>query len=124
MGLPSVVGELAAGILIGPSVFGRSLPQVFGQLFPPKASNFICLKYLAGDGLAACCSPASRPMRVCLRNLGRTAGGASIFGMVVPFVFGLALGMGDARQVRRRTRSPHDSLRSFWRLRCRSARCR
>ncbi len=34
IGQPSVVGELAAGLIIGPSVLGRLSPDTFGWLFP------------------------------------------------------------------------------------------
>jgi Kef-type K+ transport system membrane component KefB len=34
IGQPSVVGELAAGVLIGPSVLGLVAPGVFAWLFP------------------------------------------------------------------------------------------
>ncbi len=39
LGLPAVVGELATGILLGPSVFGRVAPGVAGWLLPAKADQ-------------------------------------------------------------------------------------
>ena len=33
-GQPAVIGEIAAGILLGPSLFGRVAPETFTQLFP------------------------------------------------------------------------------------------
>ena len=35
VGQPAVIGELAAGIVLGPSVLGRVAPGVFEWLFPP-----------------------------------------------------------------------------------------
>ena len=34
LGQPSVIGEIAAGILLGPSLFGRVAPDSFARLFP------------------------------------------------------------------------------------------
>lgn len=37
VGQPMVIGEMAAGILLGPVVFGALFPQWHAQLFPPSA---------------------------------------------------------------------------------------
>ena len=34
LGQPAVIGEIAAGILLGPSLFGRVAPETFAALFP------------------------------------------------------------------------------------------
>ena len=34
LGLPLVVGEIGAGILLGPTVLGRVAPQAYAWLFP------------------------------------------------------------------------------------------
>ena len=34
MGQPRVIGEMAAGIALGPSLFGAIAPQLSGSLFP------------------------------------------------------------------------------------------
>ena len=34
-GLPAVVGELAAGIALGPTLFGHYFPHAFAAIFPP-----------------------------------------------------------------------------------------
>src|SRR3990172_11051487 len=36
IGQPQVVGELAAGLLLGPSLLGRLAPDVQAWLFPPE----------------------------------------------------------------------------------------
>lgn len=41
LGQPRVVGEMAAGLLLGPSVFGRIAPDLSGMLFPPASLGFI-----------------------------------------------------------------------------------
>src|SRR5690348_422543 len=93
LGLPTVVGELAAGILLGPTVFGHFYPEAFQALFPHEAEQFHLLEIISWLGmiLLMLLTGIETDVRL-LRNLGRTALGASIFGMVVPFVFGLGLG--------------------------------
>jgi hypothetical protein len=37
-GQPSVIGEMAAGIILGPSLFGLLVPEVFQFVLPPPRS--------------------------------------------------------------------------------------
>jgi K+:H+ antiporter len=93
LGLPTVVGELAAGILLGPTVFGHYFPQAFSALFPPVSEQFHLLEIISWLGmvLLLLLTGLETDIRL-LRNLGRTALGASVFGMIVPFAFGFGLG--------------------------------
>src|SRR4051812_7875820 len=47
IGQPAVIGEIIAGILLGPTVLGRIAPGLPAQLFPPD----VPLKQLAELGL-------------------------------------------------------------------------
>ena len=40
VGLPAVVGELAAGITLGPTGFGHWFPSAFAVVFPPTPESF------------------------------------------------------------------------------------
>ena len=40
---PAVLGELAAGVLIGPTVLGVVAPRYFGWLFPANKAINLCL---------------------------------------------------------------------------------
>src|SRR5256885_627436 len=93
LGLPTVVGELAAGILLGPTVLGHFYPDVFAVIFPPHAEQFHLLEIISWIGmvLLLLLTGIETDVRL-LKNLGRTALAASVFGMVVPFVFGFGLG--------------------------------
>ena len=51
LGLPSVVGELGAGILLGPSVFGRLAPETFSLLFPQQGDQFRLLDVIGTLGM-------------------------------------------------------------------------
>jgi Kef-type K+ transport system membrane component KefB len=39
LGQPQVVGEMIAGVLLGPSLFGRFAPGIQHHLFPPGPAN-------------------------------------------------------------------------------------
>jgi K+:H+ antiporter len=41
LGQPQVVGEMVAGVLLGPSLLGRLAPQVQHHLFPPGTANVV-----------------------------------------------------------------------------------
>ncbi|HEY0928536.1 MAG TPA: cation:proton antiporter [Gemmatimonas sp.] len=41
IGQPSVIGEMLAGILLGPSILGALLPEVSGTLFPADSLGFL-----------------------------------------------------------------------------------
>lgn len=49
IGQPSVVGEMIAGILLGPSLFGMYFPGLSATLFPP--ASFVNLQLLSQIGL-------------------------------------------------------------------------
>jgi hypothetical protein len=52
VGQPAVVGELGAGLLIGPSVFGRFLPDAAGWLFPGGPTESAPILTVAWIGVA------------------------------------------------------------------------
>jgi Kef-type K+ transport system membrane component KefB/nucleotide-binding universal stress UspA family protein len=93
-GLPAVVGELLAGIVLGPSVFGHYAPHTFGLIFPQVSLQFQLLEVvgLLGMVLLLLLTGLETDLRL-LRNLGRAAIVASAMGMVVPFAMGFGLGM-------------------------------
>jgi len=49
LGQPSVIGEMAAGIALGPSLFGAVSPDLFARLFPP--ASFGVLQLLSQIGV-------------------------------------------------------------------------
>lgn len=93
-GLPAVVGELAAGIALGPSLLGHFAPGAFEALFPHDAAQFHLLEAVGTIGmvLLLLLTGLETDLRL-LRNLGRAALIASAMGMVLPFASGFALGM-------------------------------
>ena len=52
---PAVIGEIVAGILLGPSLFGHVSPELFGALFPTESlPNIQLLTQLWADSLYVC----------------------------------------------------------------------
>jgi Kef-type K+ transport system membrane component KefB len=89
-GQPPVVGEMIAGVMLGPSLLGAVAPRLEADLFPKALLPVI---YVAGQlGLAALMFQAGRELRGYLRpGLGRTAGTISGLGVTVPLAAGVAL---------------------------------
>jgi Kef-type K+ transport system membrane component KefB len=44
IGQPAVMGQLLAGVLLGPSVFGVAWPEAQQALSPPRANRERCLR--------------------------------------------------------------------------------
>ena len=91
LGLPPIVGELIAGVLLGPTMLGRAAPGVLAALFPPEdpvaavRADFLkvgLLLFLLVVGLEV------RPELVGAR--WRAIAPTSLLGLVVPFAVGYA----------------------------------
>ncbi len=87
---PAVVGEIAAGLVLGPSLFGRFFPELSQRLFDPSVNavfgilsqlGLILLLFLVGLEF-----DFSH-----LRRHGKSALGISLTGIALPFVLGLGL---------------------------------
>jgi Kef-type K+ transport system membrane component KefB/nucleotide-binding universal stress UspA family protein len=93
LSLPAVVGELAAGIALGPSLFGRVWPAGFAAVFPPdpEAAKLLGVVGNLGMMLLLLLTGLETDLRL-LKNLGRAAVIASGMGMAVPFLLGFVLG--------------------------------
>lgn len=94
LGLPAVVGELGAGILLGPSVFGRLAPLSFAAIFPRSIEQFHLLDVVGTLGMVFLLLMTGLETDVKLvRNLGRAALITSATGMLLPFGLGFLLGI-------------------------------
>ncbi|WP_051321404.1 cation:proton antiporter [Chrysiogenes arsenatis] len=91
-GQPSVLGEILAGIALGPSLLGMLLPEVNHWLFPTTGSAAIALDgltflsitlFLLVAGMEVDLSTAWRQ--------GKAAMVTALFGMLVPFAVGYSL---------------------------------
>ncbi len=89
---PSVLGELLAGILLGPTVLGRLVPSWVDWLFPHTGQIAVAHDALTTVGIALFLLVAG--MDVDLSSIwrqGRAAVLVSISGIVLPFSVGLAV---------------------------------
>jgi Kef-type K+ transport system membrane component KefB len=99
LGQPKVVGEMIAGILLGPSLLGLVAPTAHAALFPP--SSFPILSVVSQFGLVLYMFiVGTRLQNDFLKEAFRTAMVISMSGVVAPFILGAALGavlQGDGR---------------------------
>lgn len=90
---PAVIGELLAGILLGPTVLGHYLPALSTAVFPPTTRQFHLLEAISWIGmvLLLLLTGLETDLRV-MRSLGRSAVLVSLGGMLVNFTLGGLLG--------------------------------
>src|SRR3984957_19372764 len=91
LGQPLAVGEIAAGILLGPSALGLVWPANWPVLFPPETQQ--SLQLLGKLGLIFLLFQVGMEFDYShLRTRTRTITTVSIMGMVTPCLCGLAIG--------------------------------
>jgi Kef-type K+ transport system membrane component KefB/nucleotide-binding universal stress UspA family protein len=92
-GLPTVVGELLAGVMLGPSILGTIAPGAFELLVPADPARFHLLEAFAFLGVLLLLVVTGLETDIDLiMSKGRTAAAISLTGIVVPFSIGFALG--------------------------------
>jgi Kef-type K+ transport system membrane component KefB len=91
LGQPTVVGEIAAGLVLGPSALGALWPGGFALLFPAEAQP--SLQWLGKVGLILLLFQVGMEFDFGqLRGNRRTVAAVSVAGVLVPFLAGLAIG--------------------------------
>jgi K+:H+ antiporter len=91
--LPSVIGQLAAGVILGPSIFGRVWAGGFEWFLPDDEISSGALFAVSWLGVALLLVTAGFETDLGLiRRLGRAAALVTGFSLVVPLVGGLAVG--------------------------------
>ena len=90
---PAVMGQLMAGLLVGPSLFGWLLPDLQHALFPDKAEQKAMLEAVSQVGILLLLLLTGMETDLKLvRESGRAALFAALAGIVVPFACGVAMG--------------------------------
>ncbi|HEY9637064.1 MAG TPA: cation:proton antiporter, partial [Coleofasciculaceae cyanobacterium] len=91
--LPPVVGELLAGVLLGPSLFGLLLPGLQAQIFPRNQTQSDLLSVVSWLGVLflLIVTGLETDLNLILRK-GKTALLISLGGIIVPFTTGFGLG--------------------------------
>ncbi len=92
LGQPQVVGEMVAGVLMGPSLFGLWLPGLQQIIFPKDSLKVLYVGAQLGVGLYMFLVGAEFDTDLFRRRI-RSAAAVSISGMVVPFVLGSGLAL-------------------------------
>ena len=89
---PPVVGEILAGILLGPSLLGRVAPAATAYLLPPSVAPF--LGVLSEVGIILYMFLVGLELDpTLLRNRGHATAAIGLASIVTPFVGGLALAL-------------------------------
>ena len=92
--LPSVIGQLAAGIIVGPSIFGRVWPEGFAWFLPEEEISSGALLAVSWLGVALLLVTAGFETDLGLiRSLGRAAALVTGFSLVVPLIGGILVGV-------------------------------
>ncbi|MFL6163964.1 MAG: cation:proton antiporter [Jatrophihabitantaceae bacterium] len=94
VGLPSVVGELLTGVLIGPSLLGHLAPQLWQWLFPARAAQTGMINAVAQVGVILLVGFSGMHLDLRLiRRRGPTVLRVGLGGLLVPLAAGFGLGL-------------------------------
>jgi K+:H+ antiporter len=90
---PAVMGQLIAGLMLGPSLFGLLLPDAQHALFPKSPEQKAMIDAISQFGILLLLLLTGMETDLKLvRQTGRASLFASLMGIVIPFVCGVALG--------------------------------
>lgn len=93
MALPTVVGEITAGVVVGPSVLGKISPDLLEWLFPADAVQSGMLFAVGWLGVVMLLVVTGFETDLALiARLGRAAAWVTLASLVIPFGVGLAIG--------------------------------
>lgn len=90
MGQPQVVGEMVAGVLLGPSLLGQLAPDVQGALFPAESLRVLFVAAQLGIGLYMFLVGVEFETEL-FHLQARSATAVSLSGLLVPFALGALL---------------------------------
>ncbi len=86
---PVVVGEVLAGIIIGPSLFGSLFPQLFNKIFVSQPRAYGAFDGLANVGIILLMFSAGIEVDLKqIRQYGKQAAYISLTGLLFPFAIG------------------------------------
>jgi Kef-type K+ transport system membrane component KefB len=94
LGLPAIVGELTAGVLLGPSVLGHVAPSISQWLFPHKVAQMHLLDAVGQVGVLLLVGVAGAYVDMgMVRRRGATAARISVAGLTIPLALGVFVGL-------------------------------
>ncbi|MFI6482504.1 cation:proton antiporter [Nonomuraea sp. NPDC050663] len=90
---PAIVGELAVGVLLGPSLLAHVAPDFSAWLLPEQPAQFHLLDAVAQIGVLLLVAITGIQLDFgMVRRRGSTAAKVSIAGLVIPLALGIATG--------------------------------
>ncbi len=93
IGLPAVMGQLLAGVLLGPSLFGLLWPAGRDAVFPEAAEQRAMLEAVSHVGILLLLLLAGMETDLSLvRKVKRAAASSSVASIIFPFAAGVLLG--------------------------------
>ncbi len=90
LGQPQVVGEMIAGVLLGPSLFGLFFPDLQAALFPKETRNVLYVCAQVGVGLYMFLVGTTLRLDH-FQSKARSAVGVSVAGIAAPFLLAALL---------------------------------
>lgn len=90
LGQPLVVGEMIAGVILGPSLFGLLAPDLQAALFPKDSKNILFVGAQLGVGLYMFLVGLGFQAEH-FRNNARSAAAVSLSGMAAPFLVAILI---------------------------------
>ncbi|MCW2881638.1 MAG: sodium/hydrogen exchanger [Sphaerisporangium sp.] len=94
LGMSAIVGELCAGVLVGPSVLGHLAPGLSGWLLPRDPAQFHMLDAVGQIGVLLLVGITGIHIDLRLvRRRGITAARISVAGVAIPLVLGVGAGL-------------------------------
>lgn len=90
---PAVIGEIIAGIVIGPSFLGNYFPDTFNYIFKSSQNAFFALDGISSIGVILLLFVAGMELEIPLIvKKGKAAAIISLFGVIIPFIIGFSSG--------------------------------
>ncbi|WP_442481254.1 cation:proton antiporter domain-containing protein [Aeoliella sp. SH292] len=88
---PAILGELLAGVLLGPTLFGYFAPELQGFLFPQEGPNAVVLDGIASLAIVLFLLVAGMEVDLSIVwKQGFAALKVGVLGTIIPFVIGVA----------------------------------
>jgi Kef-type K+ transport system membrane component KefB/mannitol/fructose-specific phosphotransferase system IIA component (Ntr-type) len=91
-GMPLVVGEILAGLILGPTILGRAAPHVHTWLFPGGGSQKMLDGYISVAVVLLLVVAGTEVDLGIVKRRGRSAFLTSVLGILLPLAGGLLLG--------------------------------
>ena len=90
LGQPQVVGEMIAGVVLGPSLLGLLFPDLQATLFPQETKNILYVLAQLGVGLYMFLVGTTLQLDH-FRSKAKSAFAVSVAGIVAPFLFAMLI---------------------------------